>query len=151
MFEASHSAIVSSSPDEVWALWADASQWPRWNDQLESAELHGELGVGTEATVKFKRGGNMRFEVVELEPGRLFVDEAKLPGCRFGHEHRVVRAPGGCEVTHRLYLRGPTSAVFATMFGRRKMRNSVVAFVERETELATRTPAAKAPKRRRKR
>jgi hypothetical protein len=151
LFEAFHSDRISSSPEEVWALWADPAQWPRWNEQLESAELHGDLEVGAEASVKFKRGGTMRFEVIELEQERLFVDEARLPGCRFGHEHRVLRAPGGCEVTHRLYLRGPTSGLFASMFGRKRMRKSVVSFVEREAELVTRAPEAKRAKRRRRR
>ena len=138
MFEASHSDTIGAPPEAVWALWADASRWPEWNDQLESGELHGDLAVGIEATVKFKRGGKMVFKVVELEPGRLFVDEAKLPGCRFGHEHRVEPSGGGSEITHRLYLKGPTSGAFSRLFGRKRMRESVVAFVEREQKLASR-------------
>ncbi|MEJ7876358.1 MAG: SRPBCC family protein, partial [Solirubrobacterales bacterium] len=125
MFEASHTDTTKASPAEVWELWADPARWPEWNDQLTSGELHGKLEVGTEATVKFKRGGKMAFKVVELEPGRLFVDEAKLPGCRFGHEHRVSPIADGAEITHRLYLEGPTSGAFARLFGRGRMRDSV--------------------------
>ena len=136
MFEASHSERSSAAPAAVWALWADASRWPEWNEQLESAELEGEPAVGAEATVKFKRGGRMRFTVTALEPERLFVDEAKLPGCRFGHEHRVEPAGSGSEITHRLYLTGPTSGLFSRLFGRKRMEQSVVGFVERERELA---------------
>ena len=143
MFEASHTARAKACPEAIWALWADPARWPDWNDQLESAELHGNLAVGTEATIKFKRGGKMRFTVVELEPGRLFTDEAKLPGCRFGHEHRVEPAPGGAEITHRLYLKGPTSGAFSRLFGRKRMRESVVRFAEREQSL-TRTKPKKA-------
>ncbi len=135
MFEASHSERSSAAPAAIWALWADASRWPAWNEQLESAELEGELAVGTEATVKFKRGGKMRFTVTELEPERLFVDEAKLPGCRFGHEHRVELAGPGSEITHRVYLTGPTSGLFSRLFGRKRLEQSVVGFIEREREL----------------
>ena len=136
MFEASHSERSSTEPAAVWALWADAGRWPEWNEQLESGELHGELAVGTEATVKFKRGGKMRFTVVTVEPERLFVDEAKLPGCRFGHEHRVEPAGAGCQITHRLYLEGATSGLFSRLFGRKRMEQSVVGFVKRERKLA---------------
>ena len=136
MFEAVHSERSSATPTAVWALWADASRWPEWNDQLESGELDGDLAVGTGATVKFKRGGKMRFTIVTVEPERLFVDEAKLPGCRFGHEHRVEPASNGCEITHRLYLTGATSGVFSRLFGRKRMEKSVVGFVERERTLA---------------
>ena len=136
MFEASHSERSSAPPAAIWALWADASRWPEWNEQLEAGELDGEFAVGTEATVKFKRGGKMRFTITALEPERLFVDEAKLPGCRFGHEHRVEPAGSGSEITHRLYLTGATSGLFSRLFGRKRMEQSVVGFVERERELA---------------
>jgi hypothetical protein len=136
VFEAVHTEGSSAAPAAVWALWADASRWPEWNEQLESGELDGEPAVGAGATVKFKRGGRMRFTVVAVEPERLFIDEAKLPGCRFGHEHRVEPASAGCEITHRLYLRGPTSGFFSRLFGRRRMRQSVVGFIERERALA---------------
>jgi hypothetical protein len=150
LFEAAHTERTKSSPEDVWAQWADAARWPDWNKQIESAELHGDLEVGTEASVEFKRGGRMRFRVVTLEPGRLFVDEAKLPGCRFGHEHRVERTPGGCEITHRLYLEGPASILFASMFGRKRLRRSVTTYAEREAELTKPAPEAKRAKRRRR-
>jgi len=136
VFEAAHSERSSATPAAVWALWADASRWPEWNDQLESGELEGELAVGTGATVKFKRGGKMRFTVIAVEPERLFLNEARLPGCRLGHEHRVEPAGAGCEITHRLYLEGATSGLFSRLLGRKRMEKSVVDFIERERELA---------------
>ena len=91
---------------------------------------------GPARAVKFKRGGKMRFTVVAVEPERLFVDEAKLPGCRFGHEHRVEPAGSGSEITHRLYLKGATSGLFSRLFGRKRMARTWSGFVERERELA---------------
>ncbi len=136
MFETEHSERSSASPRAVWRLWADAGRWPDWNEQLSEATLDGDLAVGTKAEVKFKRGGKMAFEVIELEPGRRFLDEAKLVGCRYGHEHSLKPKGSGVEISHRLYLDGPLSGVFATMFGRKKLRDSVIRFVERERELA---------------
>jgi hypothetical protein len=136
VFEATHSERTSAAPSAVWALWADASRWPEWNEQLESGELDGPLEVGTGAAVKFKRGGTMKLTVTAVEPERLFVDEAILPGCRFGHEHRVEPAGSGSQITHRLYLEGPTSGIFSRLFGRKRMERNVVAFIERERELA---------------
>jgi hypothetical protein len=86
--------------------------------------------------VKFRRGGRMQFEIVALEPERLFVDEARLPGARFGHEHRVAPKGKGSEITHRLYVRGLFSGLFALLLGRKRMSESVVRFVERERQLA---------------
>ena len=136
MFEASHSERSSASPAAVWALWSDPARWPDWNDQLESAELEGELAVGQTARVKFRRGGRMQFRIVALEPERVFTDEARLPGARLGHEHRLQPSGGGVEITHRLYVAGPLSGPFSLLLGRKRMRESVVRFIERERELA---------------
>jgi hypothetical protein len=136
VFEASHSERSSATPAAVWALWSAPTRWPDWNEQLESAELEGDLAVGEAARVKFKRGGRMQFRIVAVEPERLFVDEARLPGARLGHEHRLEPSGGGVEISHRLYVSGPLSGLFALLLGRKRMRESVVRFVERERELA---------------
>jgi hypothetical protein len=78
----------------------------------------------------------MQFEIVALEPERLLIDEARLPGARLGHEHRVEPKGNGSQITHRIYVRGPFSGLFALLLGRKRMSESVVRFVEREKELA---------------
>ena len=137
MFEAEHSERTSAPASAVWALWEDPARWPEWNEQLEHGELESGFAVGERIRVKFRRGGRMQFEIVELEPERLFRDEARLPGARFGHEHRLEPLDaGGCEIGHRLYVRGFMSWLWAPMLGRKRMRESVGAFCEREREIA---------------
>ncbi len=45
-------------------------------------------------------------------------------------------AGAGCEITHRLYLKGATSGLFSRLFGRKRIAESVVGFIARERELA---------------
>jgi hypothetical protein len=78
----------------------------------------------------------MELRVVTLEPERLLVHEARFPGARLGHEHRVAPEGKGSEITHRLYVRGFLSGLFAMLLGRKRLRELVVEFVEREKELA---------------
>lgn len=148
MFEAAHTERTSAEAAAIWALWADPDRWADWNEQIERAEVEGgELAVGTTARVKFKRGGTVKFEVMALEPERLFVDEARFPGARVGHEHRLAPATRGCEISHRLYVEGPLSGFWALMLGRKRMRESVTRFTERERQLTE--PKAQPPKPRR--
>ena len=135
MFEASHTERIAAEAADVWELWADPARWADWNEQVESAEVEGELRVGAEATVKFKRGGKVKFEVIELESQRLFIDEAKFPGARLGHEHRMNPGKSSVEVTHRLYVEGPMSGFWSLMLSRKRMRELVVSFSKREREL----------------
>lgn len=148
MFEAVHTERTSADAAAIWALWADPARWPDWNEQIEHAEVDGdELSIGATARVKFKRGGTVKFEVAALEPERLFVDEARFPAARLGHEHRLSPGTRGCEITHRLYVAGPLSGFWAMMLGRKRMRESVARFIERERQLTE--PQARAPKTRR--
>lgn len=145
MFEAVHSDRARAEAADVWALWADPGRWPDWNEQIESATLDGELAPGATASVKFRRGGTVKFEIVTLEPERLFIDEARFPGARVGHEHRLKPGTSSVEITHRLYVSGPLAGFWALMLGRKRMRESVVRFVERERELTE--PGARAKRR----
>lgn len=135
MFEATHSERSTAEPAAIWELWADPARWPDWNEQLERVEFDGELRVGAEVRLKLRRGGTVRFTVSELEPERVFVDEARFPGARLGHEHRLAPGKSSVEITHRVYLEGPLSGFWALMMGRKRLRESVVRFVEREREL----------------
>lgn len=143
MFEALHSDYTTAGTEAVWELWRDPERWPEWNDQLESGALEGDFAPGEKIRVKFRRGGKMQFEIVALEPGRLFVDEARFPGAQFGHEHRVEASGNGSEISHRLYVKGFLSGLWALMLGRKRMRDSVVKFVEAERKIVeARAPAA---------
>jgi hypothetical protein len=128
---------TKAAPGAVWDLWADPARWPEWNEQLESGELEGAFAIGEKVTVKFRRGGRMQFEIVELEPERIFHDRARLPGARMGHEHRLeADGEGRAEITHRLYVEGFMSGFWVLMLGRKRMRESVVKFGEAEREIA---------------
>jgi hypothetical protein len=85
--------------------------------------------------VKLRKGGRMELQAVTLEPERLLVHEARLPGARLGHEHLVEPKGNGSEITHRLYVRGPFSAPFALLLGRKRMSELVLEFAAREREL----------------
>src|SRR5688572_22387183 len=106
------------SADEVWArAYADATVWPQWNDALASAEPEGPFAVGTQARVRFRTGLRLRFTLVEVEPGRAFTDEARLPGARMGHRHELVATAGGVRLTNTIYLEGPLGRLWAVIMG----------------------------------
>jgi hypothetical protein len=148
VFEAAHSERSSADPEDVWGLWRDPARWPDWNEQVEQAEFDGELRVGAEARVKLRRGGRIRYTVVELEPDRRLVTEASFPGATVGHEHRLDPGRSSVEITHRLLVTGPLAGFWAMMLGRKRMRTNVVRFVERERELTEPRARQRAGKRR---
>jgi uncharacterized protein YndB with AHSA1/START domain len=136
VFEATETAKLAAPASAVWPLWADPSRWPEWNPQAQRAEVPGgELVEGGEVRVKLRRGGTVRHTVIEVEPQVALATEVRFPGARVLHEHRVSDAHRGSEVTHRISVSGPLWALWAPMLGRRRMRESLAGYLEREREL----------------
>lgn len=143
MFEAVEEERVRADPAAVWALWEDPGRWAEWNEQVERAAVESagpgeEPGVapGAGVAVKMRRGGTVRYQVKALDPGRLLVVEARFPGAKLGHEHRVESHGRGAAIRHRTYVRGPLWPIFALLLGRGRMRRALAGFLERERELA---------------
>jgi uncharacterized protein YndB with AHSA1/START domain len=78
-------AETSADPARVWELWENPARWPEWNDEIRSGTLDGPFEVGSVAVIKPKGFPTLRMHFLEIEPGRLLLDEARLPGVRFRH------------------------------------------------------------------
>lgn len=109
--------------EAVWQkAYADAEAWPRWNAELKRASLDGPLELGATARIVFATGLRLRFRVVEFEQGRLFTDEARLPGARMGHRHLVEPSDTGCVLTNTIYIEGPLAPLWRRAMGPRAAR-----------------------------
>jgi hypothetical protein len=106
-------------PTAVWQrAYADASAWPRWNAEIKRAGLDGPLALDAKAKIVFSTGLRLSFRVVELEEGRLFADESRLPGARMGHRHLVEPTEsGGCRLTNTIYIEGALAPVWRRIMG----------------------------------
>ena len=135
MWEARHELVADARPEDVWPLWSDPARWADWNRDIECAWLEGPLESGAIARIKFRRRGTLRFRIIALEPGRLLIDETRLPLVRMGHAHRVEPVGEGVRIRNLVYLDGPAARLYGVLMGRR-IRASVITFVERERELA---------------
>jgi hypothetical protein len=95
----------------------DAGAWPKWNAEIKRASLDRPLGLGASARIVFRSGLRLRFEVVEYEDGRLFTDQARLPGARMGHRHLLEASSDGCRLTNTIYIEGPAAALWRRILG----------------------------------
>lgn len=106
------------SPASVWQkAYADPGAWPAWNAEIKRAQLDGPLAEGSVAKIAFRTGLRLRFRVVEFEDGRLFTDEARLPGARMGHRHLVEPVEAGSRLTNTIYIDGPLALLWRRIMG----------------------------------
>jgi hypothetical protein len=117
-WETTSSLAAEVEPAAIWErAYRDADAWPRWNAELKRARLDRPLAAGAEARIVFRTGLRLRFRVVEFEDGRLFTDEARLPGARMGHRHLVEPAPDGARLTNTIYIDGPLAGLWRRVLG----------------------------------
>ncbi len=119
-WETTASFDTEASPEAVWAkAYVDADAWSVWNRELKRATLDGPLAMGAEAKIVFRTGLRLRFRVVELDDGRLFTDEARLPGTRMGYRHLVEPTASGSRLTNTIYIEGPLAGLWRRILGPR--------------------------------
>jgi hypothetical protein len=106
-------------PAVVWReAYEDAAAWPKWNDEIKRASIDGPLALGATARIVFNTGLRLRFEVVEFDRGRLFTDEARLPGARMGHRHLIeATADGGSRLINMIYIEGSLTWLWRRILG----------------------------------
>jgi hypothetical protein len=124
---------VTASPAAVWdRCYADAGAWPEWNPELASAELQGPFAAGSRARVRFRTGLRLQFRLIEVEAGRVFTDEARLPGARLGHRHLLDPHEDGTLLRNTIYFEGP----LAWLWSRAMSGRAVAALEEGQRRIA---------------
>jgi hypothetical protein len=124
-WETTSELLADLSPALVWhRAYADADAWPKWHSEIKRASLDRPLALGVTARIVFRTGLRLRFKVVEYEDGRLFTDEAKLPGARMGHRHLVETSDqGGCRLTNTIYIEGAAAPLWRRILGPAAVRS----------------------------
>jgi uncharacterized protein YndB with AHSA1/START domain len=124
MWSVEHTAHSSASPEAVWALWANAAEWPRWNPTIAEVSLDGPFAEGTTGRLKPTNGPSSAMVLRDVRPAAGFSDVARLLGAQMRVEHEVADAPeGGSRVTERAVLHGPLARLWSLLLGRQLRRD----------------------------
>jgi hypothetical protein len=78
----------------VWKLQSGISQWKQWNSDIESMQIHGEVGVGTEFV--WKSGGvTITSKIAEFVPEKRIAWHGKTFGITAYHIWEFTQTPSG--------------------------------------------------------
>jgi len=101
-FTYSNTVETSAPAAAVWALWSDVSTWPEWDEAIDRVVLDGSFVAGTTGTMAVRGRDPLPFQIVEVEQGRGFADETRLPDATVRFRHTVE----GGRVTHAVEIEG---------------------------------------------
>src|SRR5262249_11574684 len=102
-------ATTTATPERIFAIWADMTQWPEWNSDTEWVRLDGSFVQGARGRLKPAGAPSVAFVVERLEHGSVFVDASRLVGARLVFDHRVnavVDQPGAVRITVSITMDG---------------------------------------------
>lgn len=118
-----HTVETKASPEAVWDIWQDVANWNTWDHGIEFSTLDGPFRAGTTGTLKPKGGPLVHTKLTSVQPGKMFVDEAKLTLARIIVTHFLTESNGKTYVTHQIEMTGPLAFFFAIVIGRNMKKN----------------------------
>jgi hypothetical protein len=116
VWEFTHNANSSASPEAVWRRYVDVEHWSDWSRHgVEWSHIDGAFEVGTKGRSKPPGLPAGRFQLVTVEPDSRFITVTKLPGSRLRFEHHVEPALSGTSIRHTATIDGPLAFVYARL------------------------------------
>ena len=118
-----HTVETTASPEAIWEIWQDVTNWNTWDHGIEYSTIDGPFKAGTTRTLKPKGGPLVHTKLTAVEPKKLFIDEAKLTLARIIVSHFLTESNGNTHVTHQIEMTGPLAFFFAFVIGRNMKKN----------------------------
>jgi len=88
------SVDVAASCERVFEIYTAVADWPQWDPDLEAAGIDGAFKVGARGWIKPRGAPRLKTRLIDVQPGRSFTAESKVPGCilRFHHELSAIES-----------------------------------------------------------
>lgn len=100
--------------EQIWELWVDVSNRPRWDEGLQYARLDGPFREGSTGEVKLEGQPTREFLITRCEPMEGYTDRFFLPlGGKMDWRHSIRETEGGREVSFKVEVSGPTALILA--------------------------------------
>jgi len=102
-FSVTHTEATTAQAAQIWALWQDVNNWPRWDVGLEHCAIEGDFVAGNTFTLQPHGAPSaIRAELIEVKPHQGFTDETRLPFGVLRARHAFTADTDGNKVTHTI-------------------------------------------------
>lgn len=121
MWKTETTTLSIASPKEIWNLWADVTNWNRWDQAVVASELNGAFQAGTSGALIPNGSPKAAFELVEVAPCQRFVVHTRPPLATLIFRHELTPEGMQTRITHQVEIVGPLSGLFARFMGKSLM------------------------------
>lgn len=115
-----HRIAIAASPETVFRIYEDVQNWHTWDPDTKQAFLEGPFRVGSRGRFTPPKGMTVPMLLTQVEPGKCFTVESKIPLFRMLFEHEIAPMKGATEVEviHRVTFSGFLSLVLGPMLSK---------------------------------
>ena len=124
------SVETGASPQAVWRIWSDTSNWPAWNPDVQAMKLNGPFASGTTGTMTNRQGAHA-IQLEDVVPGKSFrLETTVIPLTRFSFECQLAPGTAGKTVlSQAIRVKGPLGPIVGGMMGK-QIANSFPALLQ---------------------
>ena len=113
----SHTETTSATPESIWRVWTDVTNWKAWDSGLKDAFLDEPFKLYATGTIVSLEGRKSKFVITEYVEGESYVMKTKLPlGSLYVKRYLTIEG-GRTTFTHEVWFKGLTKGLFAKAFG----------------------------------
>ena len=118
MWTISATAHTLATVSQVWAIYCDVANWPKWDYGMASYQPHGSFVTGTSGILHPVGGSELPFTLTLVEEGQRFVDRTPIgPDHAIIGTHELTPLAGGTQNTHTIEIVGPDAEHLAHEMG----------------------------------
>lgn len=99
---------TTASPENIWALWSDVTQWSTWDHDLDWVKLDGAFAANVKGQLKPKGWKPLDFTITQATKNKSFTDVTTMPlGTRLKFHHWIDDLGNGTyRITHQARVSG---------------------------------------------
>lgn len=103
--------------EDIWRLWADVKNWPRWDKGLEYCQISKGFSFAQDHHFILKPVGGPKVKIVlsEVMPNYKFTDYCKFFGATMCDAHELEETTDGLRITNMITVTGPLSFLWTKL------------------------------------
>lgn len=106
---------VGVKKEDVWRVWADVNNWPKWDGELEYCKMDGAFTKGTQFILKPIDGPKVKITLSDVIPNKKFTDYCKFIGATMVDDHELEETSEGLRITNTITVKGPLSFIWVKL------------------------------------
>ena len=101
--------------EDVWRLWSDVNNWPRWDTELEYCKMDAPFAQGSHFILKPNKGPKVKITLSEVITNKKFTDYTQFPGAIMYDAHELEETTNGLRITSTITVKGFLSFIWANL------------------------------------